>query len=119
MRPTMSDVQPPSELQPSEAARRHEQGEIELVDVREQFEYDAGHVPGSTHISMDGIAGRVDEIDKDKPVAFICLMGARSGMVADYFRTLGYDAYNVMGGFAQWFEEDLPTAPDDAKVVTH
>ena len=112
-------MQQGTELQPSEAARRHERGEIQLVDVREQFEYDAGHVPGSVHISMNGIAERAPEIEKDKPVAFICLMGARSGMVADHFRSLGYDAYNVTGGFAQWFEEELPTEPDDAKVVSH
>ena len=107
------------ELPPSEVARRHAAGEIQLVDVREQFEYDAGHVPGSVHISMDGIAQRVSEVDPDKPVAFICLMGARSGMVADYFRAQGYDAYNVTGGFAQWFAEELPTEPDDATVASH
>ncbi len=100
-------------------ARRHQDGEIQLVDVREQFEFDAGHVPGSRHISMNGIVERASEIDKAKPVAFICLMGARSGMVADHFRRQGYDAYNVTGGFAQWFSEELPTEPDDATVVSH
>lgn len=112
-------MQPNTELQPSEVAQRHEAGEIQLVDVREQFEYDAGHVPGSLHISMDGIVQRASEIDKDKPVAFICLMGTRSAMVTDHFRQQGYDAYNVSGGFAQWFLERLPTEPEDAKVAGH
>ena len=107
------------ELDPAEVARRHAAGAIQLVDVREQFEFDAGHVPGSVHLSMDGIANRVGEIDKDKPVAFICLMGARSAMVADHFRQQGFDAYNVSGGFARWFEEELPTEPEDATVAHH
>ena len=107
------------ELQPSEAATRLEAGEMQLVDVREQFEYDAGHVPGSLHISMNEVGARASEIDKDKPVAFICLMGARSEMVTEYFRAQGYDAHNVSGGFARWFHEKLPTEPDDAKVAGH
>ena len=107
------------ELQPSEVAARLEAGELQLVDVREQFEYDTGHVPGSLHISMNEVGGRAPEINKDEPVAFICLMGARSEMVTEYFRAQGYDAYNVSGGFAQWYLEKLPTEPDDAKVAGH
>ena len=107
------------EIDPRDAAQRHAAGEIQLVDVREQFEYDAGHVPGSVHISMNGIVERAGEIDKDRPVAFICLMGTRSAMVTEVFRREGYDAYNVAGGFAQWFLDKLPTEPDDAIVAGH
>ena len=107
------------ELQPAEVAERLATGQIQLVDVREQFEYDAGHVPGSLHISMNEVAARASEIDKGKPVAFICLMGARSEMVADYFEGQGYEAYNVVGGFSQWHSEKLPTEPEDAKVARH
>ena len=108
-----------TELAPGDTARLLENGEIQLVDVREQFEYDAGHVPSSLHIPMNEIVARASEIDKDKPVAFICLMGARSAMVTDHFRQQGYDAYNVEGGFAHWFVEKLPTEPEDAKVAGH
>ena len=116
--PTMLRMQN-FELQPTDVAKRYEAGEIQLVDVREQFEYDAGHVPGSLHLPMNEVVARAGEIDKDKPVAFICLMGARSQMVADHFRAQGYDSYNVTGGFAQWFHEELPTEPDDAIVQGH
>ena len=107
------------ELQPNDVAARLQADEIQLVDVRERFEYDAGHVPGSRHIPMNQLGARASEIAKDQPVAFICLMGARSQMVTEYFRAQGYDAYNVIGGFAQWFSERLPTEPDDAKVAGH
>lgn len=108
-----------TELTPENVAPMLQAGEIQLVDVREQLEYDAGHVPGSLHISMNEVAARATEIDKEKPVAFICLMGARSQMVTEYFRAQGYDAYNVTGGFSQWFHEKLPTEPDDAIVAGH
>ena len=108
-----------TELSPSEVARLHAAGEIQLVDVRERFEYDAGHVPGSVHISMNEIGQRIAEIDPAKPVAFICLMGARSAMVTEHVRARGLEAYNVSGGFARWFQERLPAEPDDATVAQH
>ncbi len=74
------------ELQPSDVAARLAAGELQLVDVREQSEYDTGHVPGSIHLPMNEVTARAGEIDKDRPVAFICLMGARSEMVTEYFR---------------------------------
>jgi rhodanese-related sulfurtransferase len=108
-----------AEIDPADATRRHARGEIQLVDVREQSEYDAGHVPGSLHIPMSSIAERSDEIDRDRPVAFICLMGARSAMVTNHFRQQGLDAYNVSGGFARWFQENHPVEPEDAIVAGH
>ncbi len=107
------------EITPQEAARRFDAGEIELVDVREQFEWDAGRVPGSRHVPMQEISSRAEEIDTDRPIAFICLVGMRSGMVADAFRNAGYEAYNVSGGFQAWFDLGLPTEPKDATVATN
>lgn len=115
----MQAMQNNPELDPAVVAQKHAAGEIQLVDVREQSEYDAGHIPGSLHISMSTIVQRSDEIDADKPVAFICLMGARSGAVTEHFRAQGVDAYNVSGGFARWFHENLPTEPDEAIVANH
>ena len=115
----MVAMQNPSELEPADVAGRQAANEIQLVDVREQSEYDAGHVPGSLHIPMSTIVERSGEIDKDKPVAFICLMGARSAMVTDHFRREGFEAYNVNGGFARWFQEKHPVEPDDAVVAGH
>ena len=108
-----------ADISPAEAARRHEAGEIVLVDVREQYEWDAGHVPGSRHIELQRVGAATDEIGTDKPVAFLCLGGFRSAMVTQAFRKAGYEAYNVSGGFNAWFEQGLPTEPDDATVAPH
>jgi rhodanese-related sulfurtransferase len=111
--------QPVTEITAAEAARRLEAGEIQLLDVREQAEWDGGRPSGATHIPMQTIPTRTDELDKDRPVACICLAGARSGMVAEYLRAQGFDAYNVSGGFLEWFQERLPTEPEDARIVQH
>lgn len=107
------------DITPTEAARRMEDGDLVLIDVREPYEWEAGHVPGSTHLEMETIGGRLDEIPSDRPVAFLCLGGGRSGVVAGALRARGHDAYNVDGGFRAWFEAGLPTEPDGATVAPH
>jgi rhodanese-related sulfurtransferase len=109
----------PMDITPAEAARRLETEDLVLIDVREPYEWEAGHVPGSTHIDMATLAERIDEIPKDRPVAFICLSGGRSGLVASTLEARGYDAYNVEGGFREWYEAGLPTAPENATVAPH
>jgi rhodanese-related sulfurtransferase len=52
-------------------------------------------------------------------VALLCLGGVRSGLVAHGFRAIGYDAYNVRGGFAAWLALGLPSEPDGAVAAPH
>jgi rhodanese-related sulfurtransferase len=110
---------PAIDLDPREAARRYAAGELILVDVREHYEWEAGHVPGSSHIEMERVAAEADEIPRDRPVGFICLGGVRSGMVTRAFRAAGYDAYNVKGGFAAWVALGLPVEPDGGVAAPH
>ena len=107
------------ELQPAEVHRRMVEEQMDLIDVREDYEWEAGHVPGSRHVDLSRLGAVPDAVPADRPVAFICLMGARSGMVAASFRRAGYDAYNVSGGFAAWFDAGLPTEPEGAFVADH
>jgi rhodanese-related sulfurtransferase len=107
------------DLEPVEVARRHAVGELIIVDVREPYEWEAGRVPGSSHVEMERVASMAREIPRDTPVAFICLSGVRSGLVAQGFRAVGYDAYNVRGGFAAWHALGLPTEPEGALPAPH
>jgi rhodanese-related sulfurtransferase len=59
------------------------------------------------------------EIPRGQPVAFICLGGVRSGLVAKGFRAIGYDAYNVRGGFATWVALGLPVEPEGGIAAPH
>jgi rhodanese-related sulfurtransferase len=110
---------PALDLEPAEVARRVAAGELVLVDVREPYEWDAGRVPGSRHIEIERVASRAPTLPRDHAVAFMCRAGVRAGMVATAFRAVGYDAYNVLGGFTRWVEQELPTEPDGAVVAEH
>jgi hydroxyacylglutathione hydrolase/adenylyltransferase/sulfurtransferase len=98
---------------------RHEAGEIQLVDVREPYEWDAGHLAGARHIELERVATEASTIDKDKPVVFYCAVGARSGMAAMAFRRAGYDAYSMDGGITAWNAQGLPLEPADGQVAGH
>jgi rhodanese-related sulfurtransferase len=73
-------------------------GGAQLVDVREDYEVEAGRIPGSRHVSMGSLQDQAASIDKDAPVVFYCRVGGRSGMAASAFRGAGYEAYSLEGG---------------------
>src|SRR5919198_3866634 len=72
--------------------------DAQLVDVREDYEWDAGRIEGARHIALGEVAAAAQSIDRDRPVVFYCRTGARSGMATQAFRQAGYDAYNMAGG---------------------
>lgn len=86
------------------AAQRGER----IVDVRERFEYDGGHVPGAEHIPMAIMPLRIDEFRGSKPVWLVCESGNRSWQVADYLSRHGVDAVNVNGGTSAWRASGMP-----------
>jgi hydroxyacylglutathione hydrolase/adenylyltransferase/sulfurtransferase len=107
------------DITPAEASRRMQAGDLLLVDIREQYEWDAGRVPGARHIEIERVASQAPSISRDEPVAFVCRGGVRAGMVAQAFRAIGYDAYNVLGGMTAWHEQGLPMEPEGAVVAPH
>ena len=118
----MSDhplVDPSLEVTPERARELLESGEAVVVDVREPYEREAGHIEGSRHIELERLASQADTIDRERPVVFQCRLGARSAMAATAFRAAGYDAYNLAGGIAEWVRSELPIEPDDGYVAEH
>jgi phage shock protein E len=80
-----------------------DQDNVYLLDVREQSEYDAGHIPGVTLIPMGEVANRLAEIPTDKEVIVTCRSGNRSGQITDFLRQQGFDnVHNMEGGIAAW-----------------
>jgi rhodanese-related sulfurtransferase len=88
--------------------------EIQLVDCREAYEWEAGRVEGAIHLPLNDImAGAGNDLDRDRPIAVICRTGNRSELATTMLRARGFDAYNVAGGMEAWAAADLPyTAPD-------
>jgi rhodanese-related sulfurtransferase len=107
------------DVTPDWVRERHEAGEIQLIDVREPYEWEAGRLSGARHIELERVASEADTIDREKPVVFYCHVGARSGMAANAFRSAGYDAYSMGGGIAAWHERGLPLEPPDGDVADH
>jgi rhodanese-related sulfurtransferase len=87
--------------------------EIQLLDVRERHEWDAGHIEGADHIPMGRLQARQDDIATDRKVVCVCRSGARSGRVARALRRAGYDAENMDGGMKAWRRAGLPIHAED------
>ena len=87
--------------------------EVQLIDVREPDEWEAGRIEGARHIPLAEIGARLDEIDPNRPVVAVCRSGGRSGKLVEALRVRGYEADNLAGGMQAWERAGLPFgAPD-------
>lgn len=102
-----------------QARRLIEDRAAQVIDVREQYEHDAGHIPGDTYIHMGQVALETEALDPDRPVLFYCRVGVRAGMVTDAFRAAGWEAYNLDGGILAWVADGNPLEPIDGAVAEH
>ena len=95
------------EVTPQRARELLESGDAIVVDVREQYERDAGHIEGTRHIELERLASQAETLPRDRPVVFHCRLGARSAMAAQAFRASGYDAWSMAGGLQRWKDDGL------------
>ena len=94
--------------------KRLDKGEkFVLVDVREESEYAAGHIPGAVHLSKGVIERDVEKAvpDPAAPVVLYCGGGFRSALAADNLQKMGYTRVESMdGGWRAWTAAGLPVA---------
>jgi rhodanese-related sulfurtransferase len=114
---TPTNLESVSDYSPEEVADLHAKGAVQLIDVRQRYEHEAGRIAGSPLIELSELAGRAQEIDRDRPVIFYCRSGSRSAMATEAFRAAGYDAHNMAGGLLEWQASGLPLEPDDGHVA--
>ena len=93
--------------------------ELQLIDVREPYERDAGHIAGSRHIELVQLSEKAQSIDRERPVVFYCRVGARSDMAAQAFRAAGFQAHSLAGGLARWAAEGWALSPEGGRVADH
>ena len=74
-------------------------GSVNLIDVRNEFEFGVGKIDGFKNIPLDVLTERLDEIDKTKPVYINCFTGQRSYSACRLLASKGYDCYNLAGGY--------------------
>jgi rhodanese-related sulfurtransferase len=92
----------------------------QVVDVREPYEREAGHIEGSRHIELVRLSAEAStSIDRERPIVFYCRVGARSRMAAQALRTAGYEAYSMSGGLMRWDSEERPLSPAGGHVADH
>ncbi len=108
-----------AELSPERVAELWERGDVQLIDVREPYEHEAGRIDGARHIELERLPSEAETIDRDRPVVFHCRLGARSGMATQAFRAAGYDAHNMTGGLQAWVDAGLPLVPAGGYVAQH
>lgn len=89
-----------------------------VLDVREDYEWVAGHAAGAVHIPMNEIPERLEELDPDTDTYVICRTGGRSAQVAAYLTAHGYVAFNVAGGSGAWLEAGLPLTSENGEEPT-
>jgi len=78
---------------------------VEVIDVREDYEYEELHIKGSKLIPMGELFQRLDEIDWTKEVVFICRSGSRSKMMASLLGAQGKDIKNLRYGIFECQED--------------
>lgn len=92
---------------------------VQIVDVRERYEREAGHIGGTRHVPMAALSEQAPTIDRERPVVFYCRVGSRSTMAAQAFRAAGYQALSMSGGLVRWASEGRPLQPQDGYVADH
>ena len=91
-----------------------ENGEIHLVDVREQVEFAGGRVKGASLLPLGELEKRHAELDHSKPIYVMCRTGRRSTEAQQKLRALGFtNVVNVSGGLEAWKKADLPVERDE------
>jgi rhodanese-related sulfurtransferase len=99
------------EVSAKEAFELISSGKAYGVDVREQFEWDAGRAEGVAFNPLS--AFNIDALPKDKPVIVICRSGNRSGQVCEALAEVRSDLKNMVGGMKAWASEGLPMISDN------
>jgi rhodanese-related sulfurtransferase len=106
-----------SDYTAQQVATLMESGDVQLVDVRQPYEHEAGRIAGDRHIELGRLAAEVETLDRERPVVFYCRSGARSAMATEAFRGAGFDAHNMLGGLLDWEAAGLPLEPDGGYVA--
>jgi rhodanese-related sulfurtransferase len=92
---------------------------LQVIDVRQPYEREAGHIEGTRHIELVELSAAAKSVEGGQPVVFYCRVGSRSQMAAQAFRASGFEAYSMAGGLVRWAQEGRPLSPEDGHVADH
>ncbi|KPV39511.1 hypothetical protein AN478_10155 [Thiohalorhabdus denitrificans] len=100
-------------VDPAEAVRLVNQEGAQVVDVREDQEWQQGHIPNAVHVPLGQISDRLTELERYKqsetPLVMVCRSGNRSASAALRLRKAGFTSvYNLSGGTMAWQQAGMP-----------
>ena len=104
----------PSEITATELKQRIDNGDdIQIIDVREQVEYDVARIPNSKLIPLGQVLNRMDEIDQTRNTVVHCKGGGRSARAIEALKRAGFTGSltNLHGGIMAWSNEVDPSVP--------
>ena len=82
--------------------KKYQNEELNLIDVREVHEYQAGHAPGARNIPLSTLEQGYKELTSDQEYYIICQGGGRSASACQFLKAQGLAVINVEGGMNQW-----------------
>ncbi len=111
---SQANPQQVTEITATELKQRMDSGDqLQIIDVREPNEYAIARLPGSKHIPLGQVVGRMSEIDPDVETVVHCKMGGRSAKAIEALKRAGFTGRltNLKGGITAWSNEVDPSVP--------
>jgi len=91
------------------AGERQGRENLQIIDVREREEWQEGHLSDAMHLPLSELTTRLPEIDRARPVVFVCRSGARSAKATELLVARGFtDVRNLTGGLIAWSQAGYP-----------
>ena len=116
--PTQVPGEPYQRISVDEASKMYDSSDTVFIDVRREDEYLSGHVKNSIWIPVDEILDRYDELPSEGNLLFICEVGARSGLAAEYASAMGANTdrlFNIDDGTGSWATNGFPISKGKEK----
>jgi adenylyltransferase/sulfurtransferase len=114
MSEAVDNRQQPAEITPTELKQQLDAGkDVQIIDVREQKEYDVARIPNAKLIPLGEVVNRMAEIDTTRDTVVHCKGGGRSARAIEALRRAGFTGKltNLKGGIAAWSTEVDPSVP--------
>jgi rhodanese-related sulfurtransferase len=99
-----------TDITPVEVNEKLSNGEtLQLIDVREPYEWNAGHIEGAEHVPLAQLPQKLAQLDRERFTVMICRSGARSERARQFLRQAGFErVLNMTGGMQRWAREVDP-----------
>lgn len=103
------DEEPYRPVNAEEAKKLVDSGQVQIIDVREPWEYNSGHVPGARLVPLNTFLRQPGQYVTGDNVLFVCASGERSSVACEMAAALGRKkVYNLSGGTSAWVRKGYP-----------